>query len=70
MLDTLLRAFAETAPETIWVVVFFAVVVAVFVAYVGIALWATLRASDSEQRKIRYQVFRDLLGLFGRRGRP
>jgi hypothetical protein len=69
VLDTLLRMLAEVGPRAIWLVIFFAAVVAVFVAYVGVALWATLRASDPEQQKLRYQVFRDLLGLFRRKGR-
>ena len=68
MLDTLLRSLAELAPCAMWITVFFAAVVAVFVVYVGVALWATLRASDPEQQKVRYQVFRDLISLF-RRGR-
>jgi hypothetical protein len=52
----------------VWVAKFCAAIVAVFVLYIGIAFWATLHASDPEQRKIRYQLFRDLLDLF-RRGR-
>jgi hypothetical protein len=38
----------------------------VFTAYIGVAMWATLRAPDAEQRKIRYKMFRDLLAAFVR----
>jgi len=68
MLGSVLRLLAEVAPETLWIPVFFAAVIAVFVLYIGIALWAVLRAKDPGQRKVRYRVFRDLLDLF-RRGR-
>lgn len=68
MLTEFLRLLAEIGPQVIWVFVFIAAIVAVFVVYVGIALWATLRARDPEQRQVRYQIFHDLLDLF-RRGR-
>ena len=68
MLAELLRLLAEIGPGVVWVFIFIAAVVAVFVLYIGIALWATLRAKDTEQQKVRYQVFHDLLDLF-RRGR-
>ena len=67
MLDALLRLSAEFGPMASWFLIFIAAVVAVFLAYVGIALWALLRATDPEQRQVRYQVFSDLLGLFRRR---
>ena len=66
MLAELLRSVAEIGPGVIWVFIFIAAIVAVFVIYIGIALWATLRAKDTEQQKVRYQVFHDLLDLFGR----
>lgn len=69
MLAELLRLLAEVGPGVIWVFIFIAAVVAVFVAYIGIAIWATLRAKDPEQRKVRYQIFRDLLDLFHSRRR-
>ena len=69
MLAELLRLLAEIGPGVIWVFIFIAAIVAVFVIYIGIALWATLRAKDTKQQKVRYQVFHDLLDLFGRRGR-
>ena len=69
MLAELLRLLAEIGPGVIWVFIFIAAIVAVFVIYIGIALWATLRAKDPAQQKVRYQVFHDLLNLFRRRGR-
>jgi len=42
-------------------------VIAVFVLYVGIALFATLRAPDDQQRTLRHEMFRELLDLFRRR---
>ena len=45
------------------------VVIAVFVVYVGIAMMVVLRTDDVRKAEIRYRVFRDLLGLFRRRGR-
>jgi hypothetical protein len=68
MLDALLRIPSEFGPGAMWFLVFIAAVVAVFVLYVGIALFATLCAHDEPQAKIRYQIFRDLLDLF-RHGR-
>lgn len=66
MLAELLRLLAEIGPGVVWVFIFIAAVIAVFVVYVGIALWAVLCAKDTDQRKACYQVFRDLLGLFSR----
>ena len=68
MLDTLLRTPAELGPAADRLALSLAAIITIFVLYVGIALWAVLRAGDPEQRQIRYQVFRDLLGLF-RRGK-
>jgi hypothetical protein len=72
-LEAILRALADVSPQTVWVLMFFAAVVAVFVLYVSIAMVYTLRADDEQQRKGRYQVFRDLLdaliGALGRGGR-
>lgn len=59
---------AELGPKAFWIIVFAGGLAAVFVLYIGIAIVATLRARDPEQRQIRYQVFRDLLDLF-RRGK-
>jgi hypothetical protein len=70
LLEALLRLCAEFGPAAAWLTIFIAVVIAVFVLYVGIALHAVLRAKDREQREIRYQVFRDLLDLFRRRKQP
>ena len=69
MLELLLRLLAEVGPSATWIAKFCAAVVAVFVLYVGIAIWATIVTRDPEQRNVRYQVFRDLLELFRRRRR-
>ena len=70
MVVELLRLLAAIGPQVIWVCIFIAAMVAVFILYVGIALWVTLCAKDPRRQKISYQVFRDLLDLFhrGRRG--
>jgi hypothetical protein len=62
----LLRLLAEVGAAANWIIVFIAAIIAVFVGYIGIAMCATLRACDADQRKIRYQVFRDLLRPFDR----
>ena len=49
---------------------FLAAIIAVFALYVGVALFATLRADDDKHQEICHQVLRDLLELFGRRHRP
>ena len=64
MLQILPRLLAEIGHEADWLVVYVASLVGVFVLYIGIAMWFTLRAKDAEQQKIRYQVFRDLRDLF------
>jgi hypothetical protein len=64
MLQILLHLLAAIGPAAIWIAIFFAVVVAAFVVFVGIAMGAVLRAEDPEQQSIRYKMFRDLLGLF------
>lgn len=69
MLDTLIRIVTELGPAVAWLALCLAAIIGIFVLYVGIALWAVLRAADPEQRQVRYQVFRDLIGLF-RRGKP
>jgi predicted small integral membrane protein len=61
----LLRVATEVGAAANWIVIFISAVIAVFVAYVGIAMYATLRASDPKQQKIRYKVFHDLLRFFG-----
>jgi hypothetical protein len=66
VLTEFLRLMAALGPQVVWVFIFIAAIVAVFVLYIGIAIWATLRAPDSEQREVRYQIFRDLLDLFRR----
>ena len=55
---------AEIGPQIIWVFIFIAAMMAVFMLYVGIAMHATFHAQDSRQQEIRYRIFRDLLELF------
>jgi hypothetical protein len=69
MLEEVLRLMAEVGPGAVWIGGLLTAVVATFVLYIGIALWAVLRAKDPKQRKIRYRIFRDLIGLFDRRRR-
>lgn len=59
---------AAAGPAAVWAAGFSAVMIAAFVAYVGIAMMAVLRTDDVRKAEIRYRVFRDLLGLF-RQGR-
>jgi hypothetical protein len=66
MFTTLLRVSAAVGPSAIWIAKFCAVVMVVFVLYIGVVIGATLHAADAEQRKVRYQIFRDLLDLFRR----
>jgi Flp pilus assembly protein TadB len=66
LLSELLRLLAEISPQIIWILIFIAAIVAVFVLYIGIALWVTLISKDSRRQKVSYQAFRDLLDLFVR----
>jgi hypothetical protein len=65
----LLRLLADVGAAANWIAIFLAAIIAVFVLYLGIALYAVLRASDKDQREVRYRVFRDLLHWFDRRRR-
>lgn len=67
--EVLLRLAAELGPGATWFVAFLAFTVAVFTAYIGIAMLATLRSKDPTQSELRYRIFHDLLGLFDRRRR-
>jgi hypothetical protein len=66
VLYLLFRMAVELGSEAVWMVFFFAAVVAVFVVYLGIAMRETLRERNPEQQQVRYQIFRDLLELFRR----
>ena len=68
MFTVLLRVSAAVGPSAIWIAKFSAAAVAVFILYIGYLIWATLHTSDTDQRQVRYQIFRDLLDLF-RHGR-
>lgn len=62
----LLRLLAEAGTAAGWIVFFLAAIVAVFTAYIGIAMWATYRARDLKVQEVRYKIFHDLLRFFGR----
>lgn len=64
MLIELVRLMAEIGPGVVWVLIFFATVIAVFVMYVGIALVAALFAKESGPQETRRKILRDLLDLF------
>jgi hypothetical protein len=57
----ILRLLVAIGATASWIGIFVAAIIAVFVAYIGIAMWATFHASDPEQQKVRYTVFRDLV---------
>jgi hypothetical protein len=65
----LFRLAAEVGTAANWVIVFISAIIAVFVVFIGIAMYAVFRAKDPEQRKVRYKVFRDLLHFCSGRGR-
>jgi hypothetical protein len=69
VLGDLLRDLAEVGPQALWVLMFFAVIVGVFVVLFAITTCVTIFTSNPEQRRICYRVFRDLLGLFRRGNR-
>lgn len=64
MLEMLVRAVTDLGPDALWVAMFCAVIVAVFVLYIGIAMWATIRAPDPQAQNVRYQIFSALLEVF------
>jgi hypothetical protein len=68
VLEGLFRVLAELGSGATWFLGCITAVVAVFVLYIGVVLVATLRAGDEERRKVCYDMFRDLLGLFRRGG--
>ena len=69
-MESLLRhVMASAEPAVAWGAGFSAVVIAVFVVYVGIAMVVVLRTDDERKAEIRYRVFRDLLEVFRRQGR-
>jgi hypothetical protein len=62
----LLRLLTEVGAAANWIAIFIAVIIAVFMGYIGIAMYAALSAREPEQQKIRYEVFQDLLKVFVR----
>lgn len=67
-MEGLLFHLVAAGPAAAWAAGFSAVVIAAFVVYVGIAMVVVLRTEDVRKAEIRHRVFRDLLGLFSRRG--
>ena len=55
---------AQIGPIAASIALFGVVVIAVLLLYLGIALKAALGSSDSSD--VRYQVFRDLVGIVGK----
>jgi len=66
--STLSGSFPEMVPGLGWIAGFAAAITTVLIVYLGVAMLATLRATDTAKAEIRYRVFRDLLQLFQRRG--
>jgi hypothetical protein len=62
----LLRLLAEVGAAANWIAIFIAAIIAVFMGYIGIAMYATLSATDPKQQKIRHEIFQDLLKIFVR----
>ena len=62
----LLRLLTEAGAAVNLIVIFIAATIAVFMGYIGIAMYATLSARDPKQQKIRHEVFQDLLKVFVR----
>ena len=69
MLERMFDLLPEIGPGTVWMLDLFAGVVAAFVVYIGILLWAVIRVNDPEKRKILYKILSDLIRLFDRRRR-
>ena len=65
----LLHLLAEVGAAANWIVFFIAAIIAVFTAYIGIAMWAIYLSRDADQREVRYKVFRALLRAIDSRRR-
>jgi len=52
VLEFFFRLVAEVGPAANWIMIVLTAVVAVFLLYIGIALWATLRETDPGRQKI------------------
>lgn len=65
----LLRLVEAVGPATGWILIFVAVMITVFVAFVGVVLVAALRAKTPQEQRYRLRLLREflrfLLDLFG-----
>jgi threonine dehydrogenase-like Zn-dependent dehydrogenase len=66
MLGVLLRILAEGGAQAMWVLVFCAGVIGLFVLICAVAAMVVIFTSNVEQRKWCYRIFQDLLRFFGR----
>jgi hypothetical protein len=55
---------AETGPTASWFARFIALIISIFVVYIGYALHKTLQSTDSAQREKALEALRELLKLF------
>lgn len=63
MAGQLVRLTADIGPAALWLGGGVLGLMAVFVAYIGCLIVATLRAASPEVRRYRYRMFRDLVDL-------
>lgn len=63
MAGQLVRLAADVGPAAVWLGGGALGLMAVFVAYIGCLIVATLRAATAEERRYRYRMFRDLVEL-------
>lgn len=64
MLSLLLRMLAVLGPTVEWTAIYVAVVIAIFVIYIGWVLRALIRATEPKQRDAYLQALRELVRLF------
>jgi hypothetical protein len=63
MFHPLLHVLAEVGPVILLIVGCIVCLIVTLVLYIGIAMWAVMRARDTQAQTVRYRVFRDLLNL-------
>jgi len=68
MSGEVLRALEEEGPQALWVVGCFAAPVLVRTLYLGVAMFAAMKARDQANRDTCYRIFHDLVELFRRGG--
>lgn len=57
----LLRLEEAASPATSWVFIFAAIIITVFVVYVGVVLMAALRATTAQEQRYRLRLLREFL---------